>query len=89
MATEKFIRGKQDDCNHDGLYSNRKRLAQAEYHLANWQDEVVMEEGVQYNVPEILQDNAVRHQQNLSRLHGFFYKGTYYHHGIAQTSGKK
>jgi hypothetical protein len=29
MAKEKFIRGKRDECNHDGKYSNDKRLEQA------------------------------------------------------------
>lgn len=28
--------------------------------------------------------NKENHQDNLSRLHGFFYKGRYYHHGVAQ-----
>lgn len=39
MAIEKFINGKRDNCHHDGLASNRRRLAAAEYHQANWQEE--------------------------------------------------
>lgn len=33
MATERFIRGKKDSANHDGLYSNTKRLEEACYQL--------------------------------------------------------
>ena len=40
MAQEKFIHGKHDDCKHDGLYSNRKRLQEAVYHQNNWEEEV-------------------------------------------------
>lgn len=40
MALEKFIRGKHDDCKHDGLYSNRKREQQADFHMRNWEEEV-------------------------------------------------
>lgn len=36
MAKEKFIRGKRDNCNHDGLYSNRKREIAADEHLREY-----------------------------------------------------
>jgi len=39
MAVEKFIRGKRDNCKHDGLYSIRKREQQADYLLKHWQEE--------------------------------------------------
>lgn len=39
MAVEKFIHGKRDACKHDGLASNRRRLATAEYHQRHWQEE--------------------------------------------------
>lgn len=94
MATERFIRGKHDDCKHDGLYSNRKRLDQAIYHQENWQEEelplpVEMVEGVEYPLVQGTADNMRRHQDNLSRLHGYFYKGTYYHFGVGQPSRKE
>ena len=50
MALEKFIRGKVDSCKHDGLYSNRKREQQADFHFQHWQEEVVMQLGIEYTV---------------------------------------
>jgi hypothetical protein len=34
-------------------------------------------------------NNRTRHMDNRSILHGQFYKGTYYHHGIPQPHSKK
>lgn len=33
MASEKFIKGKRDDANHDGAYSNKKRKDASDYEL--------------------------------------------------------
>lgn len=49
MAKEKFIKGKHDNCKHDGLYSIRKREQQAQYELDNWYIE--MQEGIEYTLP--------------------------------------
>lgn len=38
---------------------------------------------------QIKPENLIRHLANLSILHGVFYKGTYYHHGIAQQTKPK
>lgn len=75
MSKEKFIRGKHDNGKHDGLYANTKRLIQAEQEL---QDFLLPDHGV------IFEDNHTRHNENLARAHGFYYKGRYYHHGVAQ-----
>lgn len=39
----------------------------------------------------LFQTNRQRHQDNLQRLHGTFYKGTYYHNGVGQphSNGRK
>lgn len=34
--------------------------------------------------PELI-DKQKRHQDNLQILHGVYYKGTYYHHGVGQS----
>lgn len=53
MAKEKFIRGKKDNCNHDGLYSIRKREQAADFELAEYYRGVEMEEGIEYNLPSM------------------------------------
>lgn len=50
MAKEKFIRGKKDDCHHEGLYSTRKREQQADSELSDFLQGVDMEEGIDYNL---------------------------------------
>lgn len=32
----------------------------------------------------VKRENLIRHLANLALLHGVFYKGTYYHFGVAQ-----
>lgn len=80
MAVEKFIRGKVDNGHHDGLYANTKRLQQAEAELKDFLETP--------NEVVLFDSNRQRHQDNLSRLHGYFYKGTYFHHGVGQPSKK-
>lgn len=77
MAVEKFIRGKVDEAHHVGRAGNTRRLQEAEHKLAVYEQD--MAPGVDYSVT-----NMQRHQDNLSRLHGFYYKGTYFHHGVGQ-----
>lgn len=87
MATERFIRGKVDDCNHDGRASNVRREQEADAKLQDYLSEVIMEPGFQYEPT-----NRTRHNENKSRLHGVFYHGTYYHYGVGQphsTTGEK
>lgn len=48
MAKEKFIRGKRDNCHHDGLFSIRKREQESEDKLRNW--EVDMLPNVEYTL---------------------------------------
>ena len=87
MSLEKFIRGKVDDCAHMGRRANVRRLEAAIDHQYNWEQE--MEPGVHYDVDITMQQNGERHQDNLNILHGHFYKGTYYHYGVAQPHSKK
>ena len=84
MAAEKFIRGKVDSCAHDGRRSNVRRLEAAIYHENNWQDEIIEPDS-----PVVMQPNVEYHIQNRRILHGVFYKGTYYHHGVGQPHSKK
>ena len=51
MAKEKFIHGKRDNCNHDGLASNTRRLQAAQYHEQHWQEELIeMAPGILYTL---------------------------------------
>lgn len=56
MAKEKFIRGKKDSCNHDGLYANRKREQASQHELSTWY--VEMEEGIDYNISQGMKNSA-------------------------------
>ncbi len=38
---------------------------------------------------ERLKPNQIRHQDNLRHLHGQFYHGVYFHHGVEQINKKK
>lgn len=73
MAVEKFITGKHDSGRHDGRYANVKREQAADFELQDFlQSDVIFE------------DNHTRHQDNLNHLHGVYYKGTFYWHGVGQ-----
>lgn len=81
MALEKYIYGKHDDAHHDGYASNLRRLQASENELEEWQDTLPSE--------AIIFTNRDRHIENRKILHGSFYKGRYYHHGVAQPHAKK
>lgn len=42
-----------------------------------------------YDVPEYLQPNNLRHSDNIGMYHGGFINGVYYHHGVPQQPKEK
>ena len=75
MGAEKFITGKVDDSRHEGRAAERRRLQETDQQLHDF-----------YEGVDVIPRNQQNHQDNLNRLHGYYYKGTYYHQGVGQKS---
>lgn len=94
MAVEKFNHKPwHDNHNHAGRHSHEMRSQAAEYELQEFLNgELPVDmpseapESPQsiVNGSETVLFNRRRHQDNLGRLHGYYYKGTYYHQGVGQ-----
>lgn len=85
MGVEKFnAKPHHDNPNHAGRHSHEMRMQAADYELESYLNGEYDEPQELVEGQETILFNRIRHQENLSRLHGYFYKGTYYHHGVGQ-----
>lgn len=90
LASEIEAEGKVSRKNVDLLMREGKVIGQGMLPFDGEEDTVLfMPSRRQQAIEDAGRANAARHQDNLNRLHGYFYKGTYYHKGVGQPSNKK